>query len=137
MIRSGAGQECLETDRDHVRLNRSRLDLDLDRLETGDVLASEFHPALDIAGFLDGFEVPGAAEFMLWRERQRSRWLPLVREALLKRIDKCRRTGDFKQIEHLADRMLHLDELSEEAVRAKMEAGGGWGGGGGGGHRKG
>ena len=122
MIRSVAGQECLETDRDHVRFNRSQLDLDLDRLETGDVLASELQPALDIAGFLDGLEVPGAAEFMLWRERQRSRWLPLVREALLKRIDKCRRTGDFKQIEHLGDRMLHLDELSEEAVRAKMEA---------------
>src|SRR6478609_9189643 len=52
---------------------------DLDRLETGDVLASELQPALDIAGFLDGLEVPGAAEFMLWRERQRSRWLPLVR----------------------------------------------------------
>ncbi len=121
-IRAVAGADALETDRDHVRINRGRFDLDLDRLETGDVLASELQPALDIAGFLDGFEVPGSAEFMLWRERQRSRWLPLVREALLKRIDKCRRTGDFKQIEHLGDRMLHLDELSEEAVRAKMEA---------------
>ena len=122
MIRSVAGQECLETDRDHVRFHRSQLDLDLDRLEAGDVLASELQPALEIAGFLDGFEIPGASEFMLWRERQRSRWLPLVREALLKRIDKCRRTGDFKQIEQLGDRMLDLDELSEEAVRAKMEA---------------
>lgn len=121
-IRAVAGADALETDRDHVRINRGRFALDLDRLESGDVLASEFQPALDIAGFLDGFEVPGSSEFMLWRERQRSRWLPLVREALLKRIDKCRRTGDFRQIEHLGDRMLHLDELSEEAVRAKMEA---------------
>ena len=122
MIRSVAGQECLETDRDHVRFNRRQLDLDLDRLESGEVLASELRPALDIAGFLDGFEIPGAAQFMLWRERQRARWLPLVRDALLKRIDKCRRTGDFKQIEQLGERMLHLDELSEDAVRAKMEA---------------
>jgi DNA-binding SARP family transcriptional activator/tetratricopeptide (TPR) repeat protein len=122
MIRTRVGADAVEADRDHVRFNRGCLDLDLDRLEAGDVLASEFQPALDIAGFLDGFEVPGSPEFMLWRERQRSRWLPLVRDALVKRIDKCRRTGDFKQIEHLADRMLGLDELSEEAVRAKMEA---------------
>ncbi len=122
MIRAKVGPDALETDRDHVRFACSRVEMDLTRLESGDVLASEFQPALAIAGFLDGFEVPGSAEFMLWRERQRSRWLPLVREALIKRIDKCRRTGDFKQIEHLADRMLDLDELSEEAVRAKMEA---------------
>jgi tetratricopeptide (TPR) repeat protein len=37
-------------------------------------------------------------------------------------MDRCRRTGDSQQIEQLADRMLALDELSEEAVRAKMEA---------------
>ena len=122
MIRTRVGPDAVEADRDHVRFNRGSLDLDLDRLETGDVLASEFQPALDIAGFLDGFEIPGSSGFGLWRERQRSRWLPLVREALVKRIDKCRRTGDFKQIEHLADRMQGLDELSEEAVRAKMEA---------------
>ncbi len=122
MIRAKVGGDAIEADRDHVRFACMRMDLDLHRLEVGDVLASEFQPALQIAGFLDGFEVPGSAEFMLWRERQRARWLPLVREALVKRIDKCRRTGDFRQIEHLADRMLHLDELSEEAVRAKMEA---------------
>jgi tetratricopeptide (TPR) repeat protein len=37
-------------------------------------------------------------------------------------IDRCRRTGESRQIEQLADRMLALDELSEEAIRAKMEA---------------
>jgi predicted ATPase len=37
-------------------------------------------------------------------------------------IDRCRRTGDSRQIEQLADRMLALDDLSEEAIRAKMEA---------------
>ena len=76
MIRTRVGPDAVEADRDHVRFNRSWLDLDLDRLEAGDVLASEFQPALDIAGFLDGFEVPGSPEFMLWREKQRSRWLP-------------------------------------------------------------
>ena len=37
-------------------------------------------------------------------------------------IDRCRRNGDSRQIELLADRMFGLDELSEEAMRAKMEA---------------
>jgi len=37
-------------------------------------------------------------------------------------IDRCRRTGDTRQIEQVADRMLALDELSEDAIRAKMEA---------------
>ncbi|HEU4829306.1 MAG TPA: AAA family ATPase, partial [Gemmatimonadales bacterium] len=97
-------------------------DLDLDRLAAGNVLGDDVTPALDVAGFLDGFEVPAAAEFMLWRERQRARWLPLVRDALIVLMDRARRTGDSRQIEHLADRMLALDDLSEEAVRAKMEA---------------
>ncbi len=122
MLRTKVGVVVIEGERDHVRFNCPHLKLDLQRLETGDVLASEFQPVLEIVGFLEGFEIPGASEFMIWRERKRARWLPLVREALTKRIDKCRRTGDFKQIEHLADRMFDLDELSEEAVRAKMEA---------------
>ena len=46
----------------------------------------------------------------------------MIKDALVVLIDRCRRTGDSRQIERLADRMLALDELSEEAIRAKMEA---------------
>lgn len=122
VLRAQFGRDVVESGRDDVRWAYTRLDLDLNRLEAGNVLGDEFTPPLDVAGFLDGFEVPGASEFMLWRERQRARWLPLVRDALVVLIDRCRRTGDSRQIEQLADRMLALDELSEEAVRAKMEA---------------
>ena len=121
-LRARFGREVVESSRDDLRWAYTRLDLDLDRLVAGEVLGNDFLPPLEVAGFLDGFEVPGAAEFMLWRERQRARWLPLVRDALVVLIDRCRRTGDFRQIEQLADRMLRLDDLSEEAIRAKMEA---------------
>src|SRR5688500_1127432 len=122
MLRARFGRDVVEAGRDDLRWAHTRLDLDLDRLSAGNVLGDEFTAPLDVAGFLDGFEVPGAAEFMLWRERQRARWLPLVRDALVVLMDRCRRTGDSRQIEQLADRMLRLDDLSEEAVRAKMEA---------------
>ena len=122
MLRARFGRDVVEAGRDDLRWAYTRLDLDLDRLARGSVLGDELMPALDVAGFLDGFEVPAAAEFMLWRERQRARWLPLVRDALIVLIDRARRTGDSRQIEHLADRMLALDDLSEEAIRAKMEA---------------
>ena len=122
MLRARFGRDVVESARDDLRWAYTRLDLDLDRLAAGSVLGDDVTPSLDVAGFLDGFEVPAAAEFMLWRERQRARWLPLVRDALIALMDRARRTGDSRQIEQLADRMLALDDLSEEAVRAKMEA---------------
>ena len=122
MLRARFGRDVVESARDDLRWAYTRLDLDLDRLAAGNVLGDDVTPSLDVAGFLDGFEVPAAAEFMLWRERQRARWLPLVRDALIALMDRARRTGDSRQIEQLADRMLALDDLSEEAVRAKMEA---------------
>jgi DNA-binding SARP family transcriptional activator/tetratricopeptide (TPR) repeat protein len=122
MLRGRFGRDVVDAGRDDLRWAHTRLDLDLDRLAAGNVLGDEFTAPLDVAGFLDGFEVPGAAEFMLWRERQRARWLPQVRDALVLLMDRCRRTGDSRQIEQLADRMIVLDDLSEEAIRAKMEA---------------
>jgi predicted ATPase len=88
----------------------------------GDILASSNQDALPVTGFLEGFDIPDSAEFGLWKDRQRARLLPAIRSALIQLIDRCRRTADMRKIEHHADTMLALDELSEEAVRAKMEA---------------
>ena len=122
ILRSRLGPEALETTRDQVLLASGRLALDLDRLVAGDILGTEVSGPLEVAGFLDGFEIPDAGEFALWKDRQQARLLPSIKDALIVLIDRCRRTGDSRQIEHLADRMLALDELSEEAIRAKMEA---------------
>jgi DNA-binding SARP family transcriptional activator/tetratricopeptide (TPR) repeat protein len=122
ILRPRLGAESLETTREHVTLSAGRVALDLDRLLARDVLGEETSGPLEVAGFLDGFEIPGAREFALWKDRQQARLLPAIKDALVVLIDRCRRTGATRQIEQLADRMLALDELSEEAVRAKMEA---------------
>jgi DNA-binding SARP family transcriptional activator/tetratricopeptide (TPR) repeat protein/ABC-type transporter Mla MlaB component len=122
VLRSRLGQRALETTRDTVRLVGADLELDLDRLARGAVLGDESTAPLEVSGFLDHFEIPRAPEFMLWRDLMRARWFPLIRDALIQLIDRCRRHGDFRQIAAHADRLQALDELSEEAVRARMEA---------------
>jgi DNA-binding SARP family transcriptional activator/tetratricopeptide (TPR) repeat protein len=122
ILRPRLGLETLETSRDHVTVHPERISLDLDRLLARDILGTEATGLLDVASFLDGFDIPDAPEFAMWKDRQQARLLPTIKDALVVLIDRCRRTGDSRQIEQLADRMLALDELSEEAIRAKMEA---------------
>ena len=123
VLRGKLGRGAIAADRDNVRLISSGLTVDLARLEAGDILGNDFTPALEVSGgFLEGFEIPDAPEYMLWRERQRSRWLPFIHDALVRLIDGCRRTGDFRRMERLGDFLLDLDQLSEEGIRAKMEA---------------
>jgi DNA-binding SARP family transcriptional activator/predicted ATPase len=121
-LRPRLGLEGLEASRDHVRLLPGRVRLDLERLEAGDVLGTEITGPLEVAAFLDGFDFADSAEFTLWKDRQQARLLPGIKDALVVLIDRCRRNGESRQIEQLADRMLALDDLSEEAIRAKMEA---------------
>jgi DNA-binding SARP family transcriptional activator/tetratricopeptide (TPR) repeat protein len=122
ILRPRLGAEILETTRDQVVLAPGRIALDLDRLAAGDVLGTEVTGKLEVAAFLEGFDIPDAVEFAMWKDRQQARLLPAIKDALTMLINRCRRTGDFRQIEQLADRMLTLDDLSEEAIRAKMEA---------------
>jgi DNA-binding SARP family transcriptional activator/tetratricopeptide (TPR) repeat protein len=121
-LRPRLGPDALESGRDHVHLMPGCLTLDLERLEAGNVLGNEVTGALEVAPFLDGFDIPDSAEFSHWKDRQQARLLPMIKDALVLLIDHCRRTGDTREIERLADRMLALDELCEEAIRAKMEA---------------
>jgi len=122
MFRHRLGPRSIVADRDNVRLTLPALTIDLTRLQQGDVLGDEVTPPLEIANFLDDFELGDAPEFMLWRTRQQARLFPSIRDGLLLLIDRCRRTGNFRQIEVLADRLLEIDHLSEDGIRAKMEA---------------
>ncbi|HEY0351515.1 MAG TPA: AAA family ATPase, partial [Gemmatimonadales bacterium] len=122
ILRPRLGSNGLDSSRDHVQLAPDRVSLDLERLEAGDVLGSEVTGPLPVAAFLDGFDIPDSTEFSHWKDRQQARLLPRIKDALVVLIDRSRRTGDSRQIEQLADRMLALDDLSEEAIRAKMEA---------------
>ncbi len=121
VIRAKVGIRTFETSRDTVRLLAPDLSVDLERLARGEVLGDDTTPPLEVGGFLDEFEVGKSPEFMLWRDLQRARWFPSIRQAFIVLMDRCRRTGDFTRIEPLADRLLVLDDLSEDAIRAKME----------------
>jgi DNA-binding SARP family transcriptional activator/type II secretory pathway predicted ATPase ExeA/tetratricopeptide (TPR) repeat protein len=122
VIRGKLGLRAFESSRDHVRLLAPDLEVDLDRLARGEILGDETRPPLEVAGFLEEFEVSRAPEFMLWRDLARAKWFPQIRDALILLMDRCRRTGDFARNGAHADRLLAIDELSEEAVRSKMEA---------------
>jgi DNA-binding SARP family transcriptional activator/tetratricopeptide (TPR) repeat protein len=122
ILRPRLGVGAIEANRDHVVLTVGRLDLDLDRLVTGEIITAATQETLEVAGFLEGFEIPDSVEFAMWKDRQQAHFLPAIKAGLVQLIDRCRRTADARQIEHLADTMLSLDDLSEEAVRAKMEA---------------
>jgi DNA-binding SARP family transcriptional activator/tetratricopeptide (TPR) repeat protein len=122
VLRPRLGPGALATDRETVTLAPGAVALDLERLLAGDILGSDVTGPLEVAAFLDGFDISESGEFALWKDRQQARLLPAIKGALIVLIDRCRRTGDSRQIEQLADRMLALDELSEEAIRAKMEA---------------
>ncbi len=112
----------IESTRDSVALNGGKLDRDLDRLLAGEVMAAPTRDELEVAEFLEGFEIAGSVEFSQWKDRQRATLLSPTKAALVQLIDRCRRTADTRLIEQLAERMLVLDDLSEEAVRAQMEA---------------
>lgn len=121
-LRGKLGREILESEHDRVRLHAEGVALDVDRLLAGDIVGSDTEVPLDVDGFLEGFEVPAAVAFAHWRDAQRGRLLPHVLDALVVLIDRCRRRGDFRQIETLALRLQRFEPLSEQAMRARMEA---------------
>jgi len=122
VLRGKMGLRTFESTRDTVRFVAADFEVDLARLATGDILGDPTTPPLEVGGFLDEFDIGRAPEFSFWCDQQRAKWFPAIREAFVVLMDRCRRTGDQVRIEPLADRLLELDELSEEAIRAKMEA---------------
>jgi DNA-binding SARP family transcriptional activator/tetratricopeptide (TPR) repeat protein len=122
VLRAKLGRAAVETTRDTIRLAAGVVAVDLTRLEAGEVLADETRPELEVAAFLDGFDLADADEFLRWSEREQARLLPAILRAMIVLIDRCRRTADSRSMERLADRMMALDPLSEDAIRAKMES---------------
>jgi DNA-binding SARP family transcriptional activator len=108
-------------DNQSIRMT-AELHTDLERLERGDVLATDLLPSLEVDAFLEDFDIPDAPAFNHWRDQQRARLWPLIEAALVRQMDHCRRTGDFTGIVVLADKTLQHNPLSEAAVRARIEA---------------
>ncbi|MFL5505917.1 MAG: ATP-binding protein, partial [Gemmatimonadales bacterium] len=121
-VRRRLGKSAVETTGDRVRLRTDLVSLDLQRLISGDVLGNEVDGPLDVDGFLEGFELPDAMGFAHWKEGQRAGLVPHIHDALVTLIDRARRTGNFPELGRLGDRLSRFDELSEDAVRARMES---------------
>jgi len=121
ILRPRVGPGVIQSNRDHVVFTPGHVRVDIEQLfrvdNADDVAGSE----IEIAGFLEGFEIPDSREFALWRDRIQARLLPRLTSAFRQFVDRCRRHGETRQIEQLANRMLALDDLCEDAVRAKME----------------
>ena len=89
VLRAKLGPKALETTRDTIRLAEAAVAVDLTRLEAEDVLADETRPELEVAAFLDGFEIPDADEFLRWKDRKQARLLPAILKAMIVLIDRC------------------------------------------------
>ena len=121
IIRPRVGLGVIQATRDHVVFASGRVLVDVNHLLTNGVQDEEPGCEIEIAGFLEGFDIADSREFGLWKDRVQARLLPSLATVFRQYVDRCRKHGDIRKIEHLAARMLALDELCEDAVRAKME----------------
>jgi len=122
VLRSVLGPEAIRSSTLQVKVLPGAVTTDLDRLHSGNVGAGVGTPPLDVAGFLQEFEIADAPAFQDWRDRQQAQLLPSIQGGLLGMIDQARRSGDLSAVMRLAERLLSLDPLAEEGIRAKMEA---------------
>ncbi len=119
VIRGKLGPDSVDSLRDTVTFRSDRLTTDLDILLGRD---EEARRSLAVGRFLDEFEINGAPDFNQWVESKRLRLLSPVHELLSGRIATCRENGDSRRMEVIADQLFRLDDLSETAARARMEA---------------
>ncbi len=119
VLRSRLGADCFDAGRDTIRLIPGRVHTDihdLEHREPGDPAAPP------IAPFLDEFDIAEAPDFQQWKDAQHASLIPTLHRVLTHRIDHARQHGDSRRLEALAQQLLRVDPLTENAVRAMMEA---------------
>ncbi len=119
VLRGRFGAEAVEAGRETVRLAAGQIHTDLDDLVDGaqdEVDDAAFGP------FLEDFEIGDAPDFQHWKEMQHATLVPRLRVVLAGRIEHARRHGDSRRMELVARRLQCIDELSEDAARALVEA---------------
>lgn len=119
MIRGRLGAETLDADREAVRLAPGRIVTDLQSLNQDDHDLDDEGP---LGPFLEEFDIPDAVDYQQWKDGQHARLLPAIHTAMALQIERCRRRGESRRMELLGTRLQRIDELSEEAARALLEA---------------
>ncbi len=122
VLRGLFGSDCIGGNHAEVRFQAPPLATDLDQLEGGEVLGTEVVPPLEVDAFVRDFVIEDAPAFQHWRDRRNAQLLPMLQAAVMVLTDQARRSADMPRMLALADRLLALDPLSEEGVRARMEA---------------
>ena len=123
VLRRAAGDRCVETVGEQVRLANGVIELDVERFET---LAGggDWAGAAELAQgeFLEGLSVPGAPEFEDWLTLERQKLRQRSIEVLVHQAEALLRRGDQTGSAECARRALMLDPLAEPAVRGLMRA---------------
>jgi DNA-binding SARP family transcriptional activator/tetratricopeptide (TPR) repeat protein len=119
LLRGRIGPDAFDISRDTIRLLAGVVTSELPMLERDDP-ADVDGPAL--GAFLEDFDIDDAVEFQQWKDMQCTRLLPLLHSTLTQRIDYSRKRGDSRRMEALAQQLLRVDDLSEDAARAQLEA---------------
>ncbi|HSE54065.1 MAG TPA: AAA family ATPase, partial [Gemmatimonadales bacterium] len=122
VLRSILGPGAIRSSASQVKVLPGAVTLDLERLFAGEVYSPDEAFPLEVAGFLQEFEIADAPAFQDWRDRQQAQLLPSIQAGLLAMIDHARRSGELPRVMTLAERLLALDPLAEEGIRARMEA---------------
>ena len=118
LLRGRLGRVAFDTNREAIRFVPGIVMSDIDELERNDP-SDQDTPIL--GAFLEEFEINDSPDFLVWKDSQRARLLPLLHSALAQRIDYSRKHGESRRMEELANRLLRVDDLSEEAIRAQIE----------------
>ena len=119
LLRSRIGADAFDVTRDAIRLLPGAVTSELAALECDD--PADQHSAV-LGAFLEEFDIDDAPDFQQWKDVQRAHLLPLLHSTLTQRIDYSRRRGDSRRMETLAHQLLRVDDLSEDAARAQLEA---------------
>lgn len=122
VLRAALGADAIRSTNSHVNLVRTALTVDLDLLGRGEILGNGTASPIEVDRFLLDFDIDDAPAFQHWRDRQFTQQLPTIQTGLLSLIDHARRSGDMTRVLTLAERLLALDSLAEEGIRAKMHA---------------
>jgi DNA-binding SARP family transcriptional activator/tetratricopeptide (TPR) repeat protein len=119
LLRGRIGSDAFDVTRDAIRLLPDAVTSDLAALERDDPADQR---AVALGAFLEEFDIDDAPEIQQWKDVQRAHLLPLLHSTLTQRIDYFRRRGDSRRMETLAHQLLRVDDLSEDAARAQLEA---------------
>ncbi len=121
VLRKVLGDDGLMADHDQVRLDPSRLQLDLAEFEQHERAGNwERAAALVAGGFMEGFGIPDASDFEDWLGAERTHWQGRCVHVLSRHADDLLKRGELHTAAEVSARALAIDPGSDPAARTAM-----------------